>query len=135
MFKTKDIMTKEVICVRLDTPICEAVEIMVNNGVSGVPVVEEDMTLVGILSEQDVLGLLHTYKQERNRTAGEFMTHAVVYFKENDRLLDICHSLRDSSIRRVPVTSDGKVTGIVSRADILRCILKLLQQPCRAGGE
>jgi CBS domain-containing protein len=135
MFKTKDIMTKGVICVRIDTPIYEAIEIMVKNGVSGVPVVEEDMTLVGILSEQDVLRLLHTYKQERNRTAGELMTHPVVYFKENDSLLDICYRLRDSSIRRIPVTSDGKVTGIISRADILKCILQLLQQPCHAGSE
>ena len=135
MFKTKDIMTKGVICVRIDTPIYEAIEIMVNNGVSGVPVVEEDMTLVGILSEQDVLRLLHTYKQERDRTAGDLMTHHVIYFKENDSLLDICYRLRDSSIRRVPVTSDGKVTGIISRADILKCILQLLQQPCHADSQ
>jgi CBS domain-containing protein len=135
MFKTKDIMTKGVVCVRIDTPIFEAIEIMVDNGVSGVPVVEEDMTLIGILSEQDVLRLLHTHKQERDRTAGEFMTHPVIYFEENKSLLDICYSLRDSSIRRVPVTSGGKVTGIISRADILRCILQLLKEPCHVGGE
>ena len=135
MFQTKNVMTKDVICVRIDTPISEAIEIMVNNGVSGVPVVEEDMTLVGIISEHDVLRLLNTYKQERNRTAGELMIHPVVYFKENDSLLDICYSLRDSSIRRIPVTSDGKVTGIISRADILRCILQLLQEPCLSGSE
>lgn len=135
MFKTKDIMTKEVICVRKDTPIDEAIQIMVNNSITGVPVVEEDMALVGILSEQNVLRLFHTYKQERDRTAGEFMTQPAVYFEENESLLDICFRLRDSSIRRVPVTSDGKVTGIISRADILRCILQLLQEPCHAGSE
>jgi CBS domain-containing protein len=108
---------------------------MVNNGISGVPVVEEDMTLVGILSEQDVLRLLHTHKEERDRTAGEFMTKPVVYFEENESLLDICYRLKDSSIRRVPVTSDGKVTGIISRADILHCILQLMQKPCHAGSE
>ncbi|MHC4203311.1 MAG: CBS domain-containing protein [Planctomycetota bacterium] len=135
MLKIKDIMTKGAVYVRIDTPIFEAIETMVNNGVSGVPVVEEDMTLVGILSEQDVLRLLHTYKQERDRTAGEFMTQPVVYFKEDDSLLDICYRLRDSSIRRVPVTSDGKVIGIISRADILRAILQLMQQPCHTAGE
>lgn len=135
MFKTKDIMTKDVICVRKDTPIDEAIQIMVNNSITGVPVVEEDMALVGILSEQNVLRLFHTYKQERDRTVGEFMTQPAVYFEENESLLDICFRLRDSSIRRVPVTSDGKVTGIISRADILRCILQLLQEPCHAGSE
>jgi CBS domain-containing protein len=135
MFKTKDIMTKGVICVRIDTPIFEAIEIMVSNGVSGVPVVEEDMTLIGILSEQDVLRLLHTYKQERDRIVGEFMTHPAVCFEEDDSLLDICYRLRDSSIRRVPVTSNGKVKGIISRTDILKCILKQLQQPCHTVSE
>ena len=135
MFKTKDIMTKGAICVRKDTPIFEAIQIMVNNGITGVPVVEEDMALVGVLSEQNVLRLFHTHKQERDRTAGEFMTQPAVYFEENESLLDICFRLRDSSIRRVPVTSDGKVTGIISRADILKCILQLLQEPCHAGTE
>jgi CBS domain-containing protein len=135
MFKTKDIMTKGAICVKKDTPIFEAIQIMVNNGITGVPVVDEDKTLVGILSEQDVLRLLHTYKEERDRTAGDFMTQPAVYFEEDENLLDICYRLRDSSIRRVPVTSDGKVTGIVSRADILKCILQLLQQPCHAGNQ
>jgi CBS domain-containing protein len=135
MYQTKDIMTKGAICVRKDTPIFEAIEIMVNNGISGIPVVEEDMTLVGILSEQDVLRLLHTYQDERQRTAGEFMTQPVVYFEEDESLLDICYRLRDSSIRRVPVTSDGKVTGIISRADVLRCILQLLQETCHAGSD
>ena len=104
MFKTKDIMTKGAICVHKGTSIFEAIEIMVNNGISGVPVVEEDMTLVGILCEQDVLRLLHTHEQERDRTVGEFMTHPAICFEEDESLLDICFRLRDSSIRRVPVT-------------------------------
>lgn len=135
MFKTKDIMTKGAICVHKDTPISEAIQIMVNNGITGVPVVDEDKALVGILSEQNVLRLFHTHQQERDRTAGEFMTQPAVFFEENESLLDICFRLRDSSIRRVPVTLDGKVTGIISRADILRCILQLLQEPCHAGSE
>jgi len=135
MYKTKDIMTKGVICVREDTPIFEAIKIMVNNGITGVPVVNEDMSLIGILSEQDVLRLFHTYKEERNRETGDFMTRNAVHFEENKNLLDICYSLRDSSIRRVPVTLNGKVTGIISRADILRCIMQLMQQPCHAGSK
>ena len=135
MCQAKDIMTNEVICVRKDTPIIEAIHIMVDNSITGVPVVEEDMTLVGILSEQDVLRLFHTYKEEINRTAGEFMTQPPVFFEENASLLDICYRLRDYSIRRVPVTSNGKVTGIISRADIIKCIIQLSQETCNAGSE
>lgn len=135
MFKAKDIMTKGAVCIHKDTPILEAIHILVKNGITGVPVVKEDMSLIGILSEKDVLRLLHTHKEERNRTAGEFMTQPPIYFEENENLLDICYRLRDSSIRRVPVTSDGKVTGIISRVDILRCIIQLSQEPCHAGSE
>jgi len=135
MFDTRDIMTKGAICVQKDTPVGEAIQTMVNNSITGVPVVEKDMTLVGILSEQDVLRLFHTYKDEKHRTAGDFMTRTAVYFEEDEKLLDICYSLRDASIRRVPITSNGKVVGIISRADILRCILQLLQKPCQVGSE
>ncbi|UCC99207.1 MAG: CBS domain-containing protein [Phycisphaerales bacterium] len=135
MLQAKDVMTQEVICIRKDTPILEAIQIMVDNSITGVPVVEEDMTLVGILSELDVLRLFHTHKQERNRTAGELMTQPAVSFEENERLLDVCYRLRDYPNRRVPVTSGGKVTGIISRADILKCILQLSQETCHAGSE
>ena len=132
MRQARDIMTQEVVYVHKDTPIGEAIQAMVDNEITGVPVVEEDMTLVGVLSEQDVLRLFDTYEEEGNRTAGEFMTHPPIYFDEHDRVLDVCFRLRDCPIRRVPVTSKGKVTGIISRADILKCTLQLLQKTCHA---
>jgi CBS domain-containing protein len=88
-------------------------------------VIEDDMTLVGILSEQDVLRLFHTYEDEKDRTVNDFMTQPAVHFEENERLLDVCYCLRDNSIRRVPITSNGKVVGVISRSDILTCILQL----------
>ncbi len=132
MLQARDVMTEEVICVRKDTPVIEAIQTMVTNKITGVPVVDEDMTLVGILSAHDVLRLFHSYKQEQDRTAGEFMTKNAIHVEEHDRLLDVCFRLLDCSIRRVPVTSDGKVKGIISRADILKCILRLSQGTCHA---
>ncbi|UCC97892.1 MAG: CBS domain-containing protein [Phycisphaerales bacterium] len=128
MLEAKDIMTKQVICIRKDTPIFEAVRLMVQNNVTGVPVVEDDMTLVGMLSEQDVLRLFHTYDDEKDRTVNDFMTQPAIHFEGNERLLDVCYCLRDNSIRRVPVTSNGKVAGVISRSDILKCILELSEQ-------
>ncbi len=128
MLKTKDIMNKKVICVKKDTPVVEAIRLMSTNNITGVPVVEDDMTLVGILSEQDVLRLFHTYKDEKDRTVSTFMTHPAIYFDEEEPLLDICYRLRDNSIRRVPVTSNDKVVGVISRSDILKCILQLCDE-------
>jgi len=131
MLRARDVMTEEVVCVHKETPVSEALEAMVDNDITGVPVVEEDMTPVGILSEQDVLRLFDTYKFEGSRTAGEFMTQPPIFFDEDDRLLDVCFRLRDCPMRRVPVTSKGKVTGIISRADILRCTLQLIKEHVR----
>lgn len=124
MQETKDVMTKNVICIGKDTPIIEAIRLMAKYKVTGIPVVEDDMTLVGILSEQDVLRLFHTFEDEKDRTVNEFMTQPAIHFDESERLLDVCYCLRDNSIRRVPVTSNGKVVGVISRSDIIRCILK-----------
>jgi CBS domain-containing protein len=98
---------------------------MSKNNITGIPVVEDDMTLVGILSEQDVLRLFHTYKDEKDRIVNDFMTQPAIHFDEEEPLLDVCYCLRDNSIRRVPITSNGKVVGVISRSDILKCILQL----------
>ena len=125
MLEAKDIMTRNVVCIKKNIPVVDAIRLMSKNNITGIPVVEDDMTLVGILSEQDVLRLFHTYEDEKNRTVNDFMTQPAIHFEEEERLLDVCYCLRDNSIRRVPVTSNGKVVGVISRSDILKCILQL----------
>jgi len=125
MLEAKDIMTRNVVCIKKNIPVVDAIRLMSKNNITGIPVVEDDMTLVGILSEQDVLRLFHTYEDEKDRTVNDFMTQPAIHFEEEERLLDVCYCLRDNSIRRVPVTSNGKVVGVISRSDILKCILQL----------
>jgi len=125
MLEAKDIMTRNVVCIKKDIPVVDAIRLMAKNNITGIPVVEDDMTLVGILSEQDVLRLFHTYEDEKDRTVNDFMTQPAVHFEEDELLLDVCYCLRDNNIRRVPVTSNGKVVGVISRSDILQCILQL----------
>ncbi len=125
MLKAKDIMTRNVRTVKKDTPIQEAVELMAKNNITGIPVVEDCMKLVGILTEKDVLNLFYAHKHEKNKTVGDFMSQNVVRFDRNTDLRDICDCLKDSNFRRVPVTSRGEVVGIVSRADIIQYILQM----------
>jgi CBS domain-containing protein len=125
MLEAKDIMTKNVVCIKKNVPVVDAIRLMSKNNITGIPVVEDDMTLVGILSEQDVLRLFHTYDDEKDRAVNDFMTQPAIHFEEEEPLLDVCYCLRDNSIRRVPVTSNGKVVGVISRSDMLKCILQL----------
>jgi len=125
MTKAKDVMTEEVVSVRLDTPVEEALELLLEHEISGVPVVGEDMTLLGIVTEKDLLGLLFGPQGIKGKTVEEYMTQPAVHFDENESLEEICQCLVDVTFRRVPVTKDGKVVGIVSRPDVIRTILQL----------
>lgn len=124
MAKVKDIMTKNVVTVNTGTPVSEATELLMKRNITGMPVVEEDMTLVGVITEKDVLKLFYASGHTCNRTVSDFMTTPAVSFDENDDLRDVCNCLMDNYFRRVPVTSSGKVVGIISRHDVLDYMYK-----------
>jgi len=125
MLKAKDIMTENVVSVKKDTPIYKALELLVKYNITGIPVVREDMILVGVLSEKDVLRLFYAHEGEEEQTVNDFMTQPAVHFDEKESLLDICDCLTNNYFRRVPVTSEGKLVGIISRTDIINYILQL----------
>lgn len=128
MLKAQDIMTKDVISVRQDTPVEEALELLLAHKITGVPVVEEDMTLVGIVTEKDLLRLFYGLQSAKGKMVEDFMTQPAVHFEENENLEEICKCLLDVTFRRVPVTEKGKVVGIVSRPDVLGCIQEQMQR-------
>lgn len=125
MQRARDIMTRDVVVTTEKTPVYKAVRLLLENEITGIPVVDHDMVLVGILTEKDVLKLYHAPEYGKKQTVDDFMTQPAVYFDEDESLLDICNCLIDYTFRRVPVTSRGKVVGIISRPDIIRCILEL----------
>jgi len=133
--KAKDIMTKEVIIAKRDTPIYEAVRLLRKNEITGMPIVEDDMTLVGVLTEKDVLRLFYAGEDEKNKTANDYMTRPAVSYKEDDTLQSICDFMMINYFRRVPVTSkEGKVVGIISRPDVIDYMLQRKAESAAAGG-
>jgi CBS domain-containing protein len=119
MAKVKHIMTTDVVTVKRDTPISRATELLMNKNITGMPVVEEDMTLVGVITEKDVLNLFYSSGQAANRVVSDFMTTPAVHFDEDEDIREVCQCLMDNYFRRVPVTSNGKVVGVISRRDVL----------------
>jgi CBS domain-containing protein len=124
MLKAKDIMTEVVIGVKKDTPIFHALELLAEHNVTGLPVAEDDGTLIGILSERDVLKLFHGSEDAENDTVAEHMSQPAIFFEADESLSDVCDCLAENYFRRVPVTSQGKLIGIVSRRDMIKEILK-----------
>lgn len=125
MLTAKEIMTKNVVSIRPETPVEEALELMLAHMISGIPVVDKDETLLGIITEKDLLRLYYGPQHLKGRTVEEFMTQPAVHFDENETIDDICKCLVEVVFRRVPVTKEEKVVGIISRPDVLKCILSI----------
>jgi len=144
MLMAKDVMTADVITVAADATIPAVAEILVTQGVSGIPVVENDI-LVGIVTEGDLLHraeigtttrpvsrwaslfknkaqLAAAYSREHSSRVADVMTTSVVTVDEFTPIAAIADLLAQRGIRRVPVIRRGKVVGIVSRANIVRAL-------------
>jgi CBS domain-containing protein len=128
MFKAKDIMTKDVISVKTDTPIIHVLKLIAEHNISGLPVVEDDMTLVGIVSEKDILGLYYNHEDRDEKAVDDFMTQPPLFFDEEESLGDVCDFLKKNVFRRVPITSRGKLVGIISIRDVIEHILQLSRE-------
>jgi CBS domain-containing protein len=146
--RAMDVMTTNVITVDPDTPVQALATLLSERGISGVPVVDKDSRLVGIVSEGDLLHRAETgterrtqrrrsrwfdsftsdqeaardYVKAHGRTVREIMTPDVISVTDTTELADIATLLETRRIRRVPVVRDGKLVGIVSRANLVRAL-------------
>lgn len=119
MVTAKDIMTREVITIRAEAPSREALFKLIENQISGMPVVDEADEMVGIITEKDLLNLILSGTLPQT-TVIEVMTREVVSFPPDTPYEKICLSLIEHNYRRIPIVEGKKVVGIVSRRDLLR---------------
>jgi CBS domain-containing protein len=149
--KAADVMVSSVISVRSDSTVQEVADVLLKNRISGVPVVEPDGTLVGIVSEGDLIrrpeaGTLRRpswwltllgskeeqafdYIKSHSRRVADVMTQRVVTASSDTPVSDIATLLEKHGIKRVPIVKDGKVIGIVSRANLLQALACLKSVP------
>jgi CBS domain-containing protein len=128
MVKAKNIMTEMVVSVKKDTPMYEAAQLLATNNITGMPVVDDDMILVGVITEKDILDLFDILQYADDRSVNSSMSHEVIFFDVEDELGDICECLKNNNFRRIPVTSEGKVMGIISRRDLILYMLRQRQK-------
>jgi CBS domain-containing protein len=125
VFEIKKLMTTDVVAVKKHTSLISIVEILLENDITGLPVVNDDMTLAGVISERDVLSLLFNVDEDFIKVE-DFMTKDFVSFEQDEDFNTICECLEKSNFRKVPITADGKLVGIISRSDIIKYRLKPL---------
>lgn len=124
MISLKKIMTRDVVSVNRTTDIFDAIRMMSDGNITGLPVVDDDDTLVGIVTAKDIMKLLLNTQGVEGKVE-DCMTTDVISFNENDNLLDVINSLVENKFRKVPIESEGKLVGIVSRRDIISYIFSL----------
>jgi CBS domain-containing protein len=142
--KAADVMVSPVITVGPDTTVQEVADILLRNRISAVPVLSQQGKILGIVSEGDLLRrvesgtqrhrswwleLLTTkftlqdeYVKSHSRKVTDIMTSDVLTVSPDTPLGDIASVLEKNGIKRVPVVTDGKLVGIVSRANLLQAI-------------
>jgi len=121
--EAQDVMKCGLLTVRKETPIHDVVNILATRHVTGLPVVDDCMRPTGIVTEKDVLRLLYD-PQAVACCAEQIMTEEVVSSDKDQPLSEVCECLAHNNFHRVPVLDDGRLVGIISRADLMVYILR-----------
>jgi len=115
----RDIMTATVIMAKEDMFVTDLMKLLLRWHISGLPVVDDDGMLLGIVTEHDVMNFALS-GDAANTRASEVMTKQVETYSPDTLVVEIINHFAARRIRRVPVVEDGKVVGIISRRDIVR---------------
>jgi CBS domain-containing protein len=113
--RAKDIMTREVITASPELSVRQLAMLLVKNQISGVPVADEHGEIVGLVSEADIIA-------KRGKQVQAIMSQKVFSVDEDASIEEIAQLMTTHRIKRVPVMKQGKLVGIVSRADIVNTI-------------
>jgi CBS domain-containing protein len=132
-----DVMTRTVICIDENASIAHALQLMLSKTIGGLPVVNFDKQLVGIVTEGDLLRRAELASQRHvawlknllSRSVGSIMTRETLCICEDTPLSTIVQIMGQGQVKRLPVTKGGKVIGIVSRRDVRRPLSSMVVEP------
>jgi CBS domain-containing protein len=148
--KARDVMTPDPVCISVDASIAEAIQLMLERKFSGLPVVDAGGSLVGIVTEGDLLRRIETgtqhkrstwmefilgagrladeYKQAAGRKVKDLMTPDLQTVSEDAPLDDIVRLMERHRIKRVLVVREQKLVGIVTRANLLHAFASVVAE-------
>ena len=156
--QVRDVMTRNVISVKADESILSAARLMLQNRISGLPVLDASGALVGIVTEGDFLRrgelgttkrrprwvefllgpgkLAEEYVHQSGRKVFDVMTRDPRTVSEDDTLETVVAQMERHRVKRLPVVRQGKLVGIISRANLLHALASLAREaPASSGGD
>ncbi len=121
MLTAASMMTRELVTISPEASIQEAVDLVLNKQISGLPVIDNDGRLVGVITEFALLAIV--YDQDvQHHCVSQHMTREVITVDANDpinRIADVCIVHR---VRRLPVMENGRLAGLIARRDVLKAL-------------
>jgi CBS domain-containing protein len=147
--KAADVMTSPAVYIQVETPLKEIARLMLRESISAVPVLDQAGNLAGIVSEGDLIrrnakehearrswwldlfdthtahsDAFLTYQERHGLRAKDVMTREVISVSEDTGIVEVARLLEAHRIKRVPVLREGRLTGIVSRANLLHALVR-----------
>ncbi len=154
--KVSDVMAKDVVTVNPETTVREIAELMTQHRISGLPVVDKDGHLIGIISETDLLHRAETGTERRRKwwltafvdsdrlareyaashahKASDIMSRNVITIDAGADLADVADLLERRKLKRVPVVSGGQLVGILTRGDLVKALAARLRARSTGAG-
>ncbi len=125
--QVKDFMTREVVTLTPDTEILRAVNTLMVNDIAAAPVVDDQGSLVGILTERDCMRVVLKagYHAEYGGLVSEYMSHEVDTINAHESIIDVAKLFFGQRFHRYPVMENDQLVGLISRRDVLRALAEL----------
>ena len=143
----KDVMTKDVISVMKYESIVRVATILSERNISGIPVVDREKKVIGIITQADILSVVGIRREQTLKDllkhmlgeplpqrrigdlVGDIMTSSVLTIGPDANIAEVARIMDEKKIRRLPVVNEkNELLGIISRADILRAVIRKLKQ-------
>jgi CBS domain-containing protein len=131
MLTAADIMKKDLVTIRPEATIKEAIELLLSESISGLPVIDEAGHLIGVITEFALLAMVYDHTV-RDHSISQHMTREVITVEADDpisRIADLCIVHR---VRRLPVMRDDRLVGLIARRDVLQALYQGAYQACPA---
>jgi CBS domain-containing protein len=127
--KAAQVMNTDIVTTTPDLLLTDAIQLMLDHSISSLPVVDEDGMLLGFITEYDIINFAISGEADRTRVKEAMaLPNKVVSFSPETDLETMANCFVTQRIHRVPIISNGKVVGMVSRRDILREILRIYRK-------
>ncbi len=131
MLTAREIMTEDVVTIGPQASIQDAIELLLIQEFSGLPVTDEAGYLIGIVTEFALLAIAYD-DSIREQTIADHMTTEVITVEADDsvrRVADLCIANR---VRRLPVMDNGRLVGLIARRDVLKALYESKAPACSA---